>query len=89
MLDEASLLVSDTTICNPINDFQLGGVALSDTSLSYVVSDMLNPLQQNTLNGALTQVAFIQWKRKAAFNSRAIRTDQYISPHQIPAAEVP
>lgn len=83
------LCLFPTTICNPINDFQLGGVALNDTSLSYVVSDMLNPLQQNTLNGALTQVGFIQWKRKAAFNSRAMLTDQYISPHQIPAAEAP
>lgn len=58
------LLVPDTTICNLINDFQLVGVALDDTSLSFVVSDMLNPLQQNTLNGTLTQVGFIQTQRK-------------------------
>lgn len=56
--------VPDTTICNLINDFQLVGVALDDTSLSFVVSGMLNPLQQNTPNGTLTQVGFIQWQRK-------------------------
>lgn len=67
MLDEAALLVPDRTICNPINDFKLGGAALTDTSLSFVVSDMLNPPQQSTLNGAVTQVRFIQWERKAAF----------------------
>lgn len=50
----AAPLVPDRTMCNPINDFRLGGVALIDTSLRFVVSDMLNPLQQSTLNGALT-----------------------------------
>ncbi len=43
MLDGAAPLVPGRTICNPINDFKLGGVALIDTSLSFVVSDMLNP----------------------------------------------
>lgn len=64
LLVEAAPLVPDRTICNPINDLKLGGVALIDTSLSFVVSDMLNPLQQSTLNGALTQVGLIQRKRK-------------------------
>lgn len=54
LLTGAAPLVPDRTICNPINDFKLGGVALTDTSLSFVVSDMLNPLQRSTLNGALT-----------------------------------
>lgn len=64
MLVEAAPLVPDKTICNPINDLKRGGVALIDTSLSFVVSDMLNPPQQSTLNGALTQVGFIQRERK-------------------------
>lgn len=74
MLDEATLLVPDTTICNPIDDFKLGVAALTDTSLSFVASDMSNPPQQSTLNGALTQAGFIQReKRKAAFiKSRAM-----------------
>lgn len=54
MLVGAAPLVPDRTICNPINGFKLGGVALIDTSLRFVVSDMLSPLQQSTLNGALT-----------------------------------
>lgn len=56
---------------------RLGEVALIDTSLSFVVSDMLNPLQQSTLNGALTQVGFIQRERKGVFiNSAATSPDQ-------------
>lgn len=31
----AAPLVPDRTICNPINDFKLGGVALIDTSLKF------------------------------------------------------
>lgn len=62
----AAPLVPDRTICNPINDFKLGGDALIDTSLSFVVSDMLNPPQQSTLNAALTQGRFIQRKRKGS-----------------------
>lgn len=73
MLVEAAPLVPDKTICNLINDFKRGGLTLIDTSLSFVVSDMLNPPWQSTLNGALTQVGFIQSKRKAAFiNSTAV-----------------
>ena len=64
MLVEAAPLVPDRTICNPINDLKLGGVALIDTSLSFVVSDMLNSPQQSTRNGALTQAGLIQRKRK-------------------------
>lgn len=90
MLDEAALLVVDGTICNPINDFKLGGVAFTDTSLSFLVSDRLNPPQQSTLNGAVTQVGFIQWKTKAAFiNSRVMSLDQLYLYTRIPAAEVP
>lgn len=62
----AAPLVPDRTICNPINDFKLGGVALIDTSLSFVVSDMLNPPQQSTPNAALTRGGFIQRKRKGS-----------------------
>lgn len=43
MLVEAAPLVPDKTICNPINDFKRGGVALIDARLSFVVSGMLNP----------------------------------------------
>lgn len=43
MLDEATLLVPDGTICNPIDDFKLGVVALTDTSLSFGASDVSNP----------------------------------------------
>ncbi len=50
----AAPLVPHRTICNPINDSKLGGVALIDTSLRFVVSDKLNPLQQSTPNGTLT-----------------------------------
>lgn len=71
MLVEAAPLVPDRTICNPINDFKLGGIALTDTSLSFVVSDMLNPAQQNALNASLTPVAFIHRERKAALISSA------------------
>lgn len=46
LLVEAAPLVPDRTICNPINDFKLGGIALTDTSLRFVVSDMLNPPRQ-------------------------------------------
>lgn len=64
MLVEAAPLVPDRTICNPINDFKLGGIALTDTSLSFVVSDMLNPPWQNTQIASLTQIVFIHRKRK-------------------------
>lgn len=43
MLVGAAPLVPGRTICNPINGFKLGGAALIDTSLRFVVSDMLNP----------------------------------------------
>lgn len=46
LLVEAAPLVPDRTICNPINDFKLGGVVLIDSSLSFLVSGMLNPRQQ-------------------------------------------
>lgn len=87
MLDEATLLVPDRTICNPINDFKLGVVALTDTSLSFVASDMSNPPQQSTLNGAVTQVGFIQRERKAAFvQSRAMSLDQLYVYTQNPSS---
>lgn len=71
LLDEATLLVPDTTICNPIDDFKLGVAALTDTSLSFVASDMSNPPQQSTLNGALTQAGFIQReKRKSSVHQK-------------------
>lgn len=63
MLVGAALLVPHRTICNPINDFQLGRATFIDTSLGVVVSDMLKPPQQSTLNGALTQARFVQSKR--------------------------
>lgn len=37
LLVGAAVRVPDRTICNPINDFKLGGIALIDTSLSFVV----------------------------------------------------
>lgn len=86
LLVEAAPLVPDRTICNPINDFKLGGVGLVDTSLSFVVSDMLNPPQQNTLNASLTQFRFIHRKRKGAFiNSTAASLS---TPKAPTAAEV-
>lgn len=66
MLVEAAPFVPDKNICNPINDLKRGGVALIDTSLRFVVSDTLNPPRQSTLNGALTQVGFIQRERKGS-----------------------
>lgn len=87
----AAPLIPDSTICNPINDFKLGGVALIDTSLSFVVSDMLNPLQQSSLNGALTRAGFIQRKkRKGVFiNSTAMSTDQLQRDTQKPQQRCP
>lgn len=77
MLVEAAPLVPDRTICNPINALKLGGVALIDTSLSFVVSDMLNSPQQSTRNGALTQAGLIQRKKKRdVVNSGAMSPDQ-------------
>lgn len=66
----AAPLIPDRTICNPINDFKLGGVALIDTSLSFVVSDMLNPLQQSSLNAALTQAGFFRRKKKRSVHQQ-------------------
>lgn len=72
LLVEAAPLVPDRTICNPINDFKRGEIALTDTSLSFVVSDMLNPPQQNALNASLTQVVFIHRKRKRSVQQHSL-----------------
>lgn len=72
----AALLVPHWTICNPIDDFKLGGAALIDTSLEVTMSDTLKPLQQSTLNGALTQARFVRSERKEVFaNSQATGAD--------------
>lgn len=40
---EAAPLVPDRTFCNSINDFELGGVALIDTSLRVVCVRYVEP----------------------------------------------
>lgn len=89
MLDEATLLVPDRTICNPIDDFKLGVAALTDTSLGFVASDLPNPPRQSTLNGALTRAGFIQRGEKKTEKQRSSKAwINYTSTPEIPAAEV-
>ncbi len=83
----AAPLVPDRTICNPINDFRLGGVALIDTSLRFVVSDVLSPLQHGTLNGA--RLDSFGGKRKECWSTAQPSVRLIITQHSNHSRGVP